>query len=100
MRGFEFHATDARVNKMFNQAMSEHSTIIMRKILREYKGFEGVKCIVDVGGGVGASLKMIMSEYPLIKDINFDLPHVVQLAPPYKGMAYIFILFYFIIICN
>ncbi|KAL0452358.1 UNVERIFIED_CONTAM: Caffeic acid 3-O-methyltransferase [Sesamum latifolium] len=53
------------------------------------QGFEGVKSLVDVGGGVGASLKMILSKYPSIKAINFDLPHVIQDAPSYPGVEHI-----------
>ncbi|KAL0452359.1 UNVERIFIED_CONTAM: Caffeic acid 3-O-methyltransferase [Sesamum latifolium] len=53
------------------------------------QGFEGVKSLVDVGGGIGASLKMILSKYPSIKAINFDLPHVIQDAPSYPGVEHI-----------
>ncbi|XP_057781682.1 caffeic acid 3-O-methyltransferase-like [Salvia miltiorrhiza] len=91
MGGFEYLATDPRCNQIFNQAMSEHSSMIMRKILQVYKGFEGVKRLVDVGGGTGASLNMIMSQYPSIKALNFDLPHVIQAAPapPHMGMEHV-----------
>ncbi|XP_021762861.1 caffeic acid 3-O-methyltransferase-like [Chenopodium quinoa] len=61
----------------FHKAMSDHSTLIMRKILRTYKGFEGLSSLIDVGGGNGATLNMILSQYPAIKGINFDQPHVV-----------------------
>ncbi|KAK6155461.1 hypothetical protein DH2020_009709 [Rehmannia glutinosa] len=75
MTAFEYHGTDLRFNKVFNQGMSNHSTILMKKILEIYDGFEGLKTIVDVGGGTGASLDMIISKHPSIKGINFDLPH-------------------------
>nr|QAX90938.1 caffeic acid O-methyltransferase [Catalpa bungei]QAX90957.1 caffeic acid O-methyltransferase [Catalpa bungei] len=54
----------------------------------EYKGFEGLKSLVDVGGGIGTSLNMIISKYPSIKGINFDLPHVIQDAPSYSGVEH------------
>lgn len=89
MSGFEYPATDPKFNKVFNQAMSEHSTMFMHKILEIYNGFEGLKSLVDVGGGIGASLKMILSKYPSIKVINFDLPHVIQHASPHPGVEHI-----------
>ncbi|KAL2550848.1 Flavone 3'-O-methyltransferase 1 [Forsythia ovata] len=85
MNAFEYPATNPRFNKILNEAMSNHSTIIMKKILNTYKGFEGLKSIVDVGGGTGTSLNLIISTYPSIKGINFDLPHVIQVAPSYRG---------------
>ncbi|KAK4492765.1 hypothetical protein RD792_000084 [Penstemon davidsonii] len=86
---FEYTATDSRFNQVFNKAMSEQSTISVNKILESYKGFDGLKSIVDVGGGIGSTLNKIISKYPSIKGINFDLPHVVKDAPSYKGVEHI-----------
>ncbi|RHN78896.1 putative methyltransferase [Medicago truncatula] len=61
----------------------------MKRILTLYKGFEGVSTLVDVGGGVGNALKQIISEYPSIKGINFDLPQVVQDAPTHPGIEHV-----------
>nr|QAX90949.1 caffeic acid O-methyltransferase [Catalpa bungei] len=89
MSAFEYHGTDPRFNKVFNNGMSNHSTIIMKKILETYDGFEGLKTVVDVGGGTGAILSMIVSKYPSIKGINFDLPHVIEDAPSYPGVEHV-----------
>ncbi|PIN13652.1 Hydroxyindole-O-methyltransferase [Handroanthus impetiginosus] len=89
MSAFEYFAKDPRFSRIFNQSMHEESIIIMKKIVEEYKGFEGLKTLVDVGGGIGASLKMIISKYPSIKGINFDLPYVIQNAPSYPGVEHI-----------
>lgn len=89
MTAFEYHGTDPRFNKVFNRGMSDHSTITMKKILETYKGFEGLKTVVDVGGGTGATLNMIVSKYPEIKGINFDLPHVIEDAPSYPGVEHV-----------
>ncbi|KAB1220994.1 Caffeic acid 3-O-methyltransferase 1 [Morella rubra] len=86
---FEKLGTDERFNRVFNQAMSHHSTLIMKKILDVYKGFEGLKVLVDVGGGIGATLNSIISKYPQIKGINFDLPHVLVDAPPFPGVEHV-----------
>ena len=53
----------------------------MKRILQIYKGFEGLKVLVDVGGGIGVTLSIITSKYPHIKGINYDLPHVLADAP-------------------
>lgn len=86
MTAFDYSGTDPRFNKVFNRAMSDHSTLVMKKILDTYKGFEGVKDLVDVGGGIGATLNLIVSKYPNMKGINFDLEHVIANAPRYSGM--------------
>ncbi|KAL9666481.1 hypothetical protein QQ045_000814 [Rhodiola kirilowii] len=83
MTAFDYHGTDPRFNKVFNKGMADHSTITMKKILETYDGFNGLTSVVDVGGGTGAVLNMIVSKCPNIKGINFDLPHVVQDAPSY-----------------
>nr|Q6VMV9.1 RecName: Full=Flavonoid 3'-O-methyltransferase 3; Short=MpOMT3; AltName: Full=7,8,3'4'-tetrahydroxy-flavone 3'-O-methyltransferase; AltName: Full=Luteolin 3'-O-methyltransferase; AltName: Full=Quercetin 3'-O-methyltransferase; AltName: Full=Rhamnetin 3'-O-methyltransferase; AltName: Full=Taxifolin 3'-O-methyltransferase [Mentha x piperita]AAR09601.1 flavonoid 3'-O-methyltransferase [Mentha x piperita] len=89
VHAFEYHAKDPKFNKIFNQAMHNQSIIFMKRILEIYKGFEGVKSLVDVGGGTGASSKMIVSKYPLIKAINFDLPHVIQDASPHPEVEHV-----------
>jgi len=89
MSAFEYHGTDARFNKIFNNGMSNHSTITMKKIFETYTGFEGLGSIVDVGGGIGATLNMIISKYPSIKGINFDLPHVIEDAPAFPGVEHV-----------
>ncbi|XP_057467983.1 caffeic acid 3-O-methyltransferase-like [Actinidia eriantha] len=89
MSAFEYHGTDPRFNKVFNLGMSNLSTIIMKKFLDSYQGFEGLTTIVDLGGGTGASLNMILSKYPTIKGINFDLPHVIEDAPSYPGVEHV-----------
>ncbi|KAI6690918.1 hypothetical protein NL676_027746 [Syzygium grande] len=89
MTVFEYTAIDDRFNRVFNRAMSSHTTLIMKKILDVYGGFEGVKVLVDVGGGTGVTLKMITSKHPHIKGINFDLPHVLADAPSYPGVEHV-----------
>nr|WMY23412.1 COMT protein [Stephania japonica] len=78
---FEYASKEPRFNELFNQAMYDHTTIIMKKILETYKGFEDLKELVDVGGGIGTTIGIITSKYPAIKGINFDLPHVIEHAP-------------------
>ncbi|KAL0452364.1 UNVERIFIED_CONTAM: Caffeic acid 3-O-methyltransferase [Sesamum latifolium] len=89
MSPFEYGAIDPEFNTAFNQAMYQQSTLIMKQILEKYRGLEveDLKTLVDVGGGTGATLNMIVSKYPFISGINFDLPHVVKDAPSILGSA-------------
>ncbi|KAL2921391.1 Caffeic acid 3-O-methyltransferase, partial [Bienertia sinuspersici] len=89
MPQFVYIAQNPTVSQKFNTTMASHSTIITQKILSTYKGFEGLSSVVDVGGGNGATLKVILSKYPSIKGINFDLPHVVDVAPPCSAVEHV-----------
>ncbi|KAM1819283.1 hypothetical protein ACFX15_000900 [Malus domestica] len=86
---FEYPGLDARFNQVFNTAMFNHTTIVMKKILHLYKGFEKLTQLVDVGGGLGVTLSLITSKHPHIKGINYDLPHVVKHAPSYPGVEHV-----------
>nr|BAO79383.1 hypothetical plant O-methyltransferase [Anthriscus sylvestris] len=85
---FEYLEEDKKLGELFIQAMTKSVDPITR-LLHKYKGFEGMKEVVDVGGAHGAALSCIVSEYPYIKGINFDLPHVVQNAPALLGVTHI-----------
>ncbi|MED6198134.1 hypothetical protein PIB30_063053 [Stylosanthes scabra] len=89
MNVFEYANVDPRFNEVFNKAMLTSSTISMKRILDVYKGFDHINKLVDVGGGLGASLKLITSKYPNIQGINFDLPHVIENAPLYAGVEHV-----------
>ncbi|XP_059455378.1 caffeic acid 3-O-methyltransferase-like isoform X2 [Corylus avellana] len=86
---FEYMEADPTLNKIFNKAMADLSGISMKKVLETYKGFEGVSLLVDVAGCTGADLNMIISKYPSIRGINFDLPHMIQHAPSYPGIEHV-----------
>ncbi|CAK8561798.1 unnamed protein product [Lathyrus sativus] len=86
---FEYPSLDSRFNQVFNTAMINHTKLVMKKILECYKGFDNVKTLVDVGGGLGVNINLVTSKYPCIKGINFDLPHVVQHAPSYPGVEHV-----------
>ncbi|KAK9165812.1 hypothetical protein Scep_001003 [Stephania cephalantha] len=88
-KSYDHLATDVSESELFNKATSDHTTIVMRRILDKYKGFENVKVVVDVGGGIGTNINMIVSKYPTIKGINFDLPHVVDTALSYPGVEHV-----------
>ncbi|KAK9063122.1 hypothetical protein SSX86_016992 [Deinandra increscens subsp. villosa] len=89
MSAFEYYGKDQRFNKLFNSGMFNHSTMAMKKIVDLYDGFSGLKTLVDVGGGIGASLNMITSKHTSLKGINFDLPHVIEDATTYQGIEHV-----------
>lgn len=86
MKGFEYMAYDPRFGAIFNKAMKDTSTILMTEILKHYDGFNNLKTLVDVGGGLGGNLYMIVSKHKNIKGINFDLPNMIRRAPQFPGM--------------
>ncbi|KAJ0967138.1 hypothetical protein J5N97_024055 [Dioscorea zingiberensis] len=73
----------------FNKVILNLTTMHVKKTLEKYKGFESLNVLVDVGGGLGATLGLILSKYPHIKGINFDLPFVVSLAPAIPGVEHV-----------
>ncbi|KAK8946647.1 Tricetin 3',4',5'-O-trimethyltransferase [Platanthera zijinensis] len=86
---FDYSMNDSEFNSFFNEAMNGHSAIIMKKVLDAYQGFHDINVVVDVGGGLGSTLNMIISRHNHIKGINFDLPHVISHAPPIPNVQHI-----------
>ena len=89
MHLYEYLGKNPRFSQVFNTAMYSHTAIVVKQILKSYKGFQNLKQVVDVGGGLGVTLNMITSKYPSIKGINFDLPHVLEHAPSYPGVEHV-----------
>jgi caffeic acid 3-O-methyltransferase len=85
----DYFKKDLQINDIFNKSMTDTCAIHMKKILEIYKGFEGITTLVDVGGGNGQSLKTIISKYPSIKAINFDLPQVIDNTSPFPGNYFV-----------
>ncbi|KAF5743873.1 caffeic acid 3-O-methyltransferase-like [Tripterygium wilfordii] len=89
VHAFEYTKLDPGFNQVFNTGMFNHTTLVIKEILKAYKGFDHIQQLVDVGGGFGVSLQAITSAYPHIKGVNFDLPHVIQDAPSYPGVEHV-----------
>ncbi|KAK4343345.1 hypothetical protein RND71_036439 [Anisodus tanguticus] len=51
--------------------------------------FEGIDTLVDVGGGDGTALRLLVEAFPCIKGINCDLPHVASVAPHSNGVLHV-----------
>nr|GEU31487.1 caffeic acid 3-O-methyltransferase-like [Tanacetum cinerariifolium] len=88
---FKYMASEANTTfkEVFDNAMVGCTQIVTKEFLECYHGFDDIECLVDVGGGIGVTLDMIISKYPTIKGINFDLPYVTQHAPHYHGIEHV-----------
>ncbi|XVF18444.1 hypothetical protein REPUB_Repub11eG0022100 [Reevesia pubescens] len=82
---YQYITQDPTFKEGFNRTLGDISKFIMKKILQIYKGFEGLTFLVDVGGGSGATLNMIVTKYPSINGINYDL----AAAPSYPGIQHV-----------
>ncbi|KAJ4729850.1 putative O-methyltransferase [Melia azedarach] len=81
---------DEEFNNIFNDGMACNSKILTKEIVTGYKdGYDSLKSLIDVAGGIGGLISEIVKTYPHIKGINFDLPHVINTAPAYRGVTHI-----------
>ncbi|KAJ8452952.1 hypothetical protein Cgig2_014715 [Carnegiea gigantea] len=66
-------------SKLINDAMACDSRVTVPLIIKGCPSlFDGVSTVVDVGGGDGTTLSMLVKAFPWIRGINYDLPHVVS----------------------
>jgi cyclopropane fatty-acyl-phospholipid synthase-like methyltransferase len=78
---FEYFEKNPEVGETFNDAMT-NLTRTMHSAIISYYDFSPFRKIVDVGGGHGTLLSMILKEYPQLSGVLFDLPHVASGAAP------------------
>ncbi|KAI3736429.1 hypothetical protein L6452_15970 [Arctium lappa] len=76
-----FTAANPGYSKLLNDGMACDARVAVAAVIEGCpEVFEGLKTMVDVGGGDGTTLRLIVKAFPWIKGINFDLPHVVAVA--------------------
>jgi hypothetical protein len=75
MQNWEYRANHPEANADFNQAMTSAAYWRIGPVIAAYD-FSGINTLVDVGGGQGAFIARILSHYPAMRGILFDLPHV------------------------
>ncbi|HRW63412.1 MAG TPA: methyltransferase [Bacteroidales bacterium] len=84
---FEYLEKNPDRNIIYNKAMTNSSLMLSYAILSEYSFKKACK-IIDIGGGEGILLAMILYKYPNAHGVVFDLPHVVdgakQIARDYQ----------------
>jgi hypothetical protein len=76
---FEYFKKYPEEAQIFNEAMTGLSTIDSPAVADAYN-FDGIRSIVDVGGGHGPLLATIMKKNPHLRGTLYDMPHVVDLA--------------------
>ena len=76
---FEAIFSDPELSSDFNNAMSCFSRMIAPALLEAYD-FSSIGTLMDIAGGHGAVLCEVLSRYPNMKGILFDMPNVVQEA--------------------
>lgn len=75
---WELAAHEPSLGSLFNEAMCSDSRLTARVLVRDYKHvLDGIRLLVDVGGGTGTMAKAIVDALPGMKCIVLDLPHVV-----------------------
>jgi O-methyltransferase domain len=73
---FQYLAEHGDLATVFNRFMTAQSNLHNAAIVDAYD-FTGVRTVVDVGGGHGATLAAIVTRYPGTNGVLFDLPEVV-----------------------
>jgi hypothetical protein len=81
LSGWEYRAGNPEENAIFDRAMTDLSRRASQAIVEAYD-FGRHTTLVDVGGGRGALLAAILTRYPAVRGLVFDLPHVVAESPP------------------
>ncbi|KAL8211071.1 hypothetical protein R6Q57_005508 [Mikania cordata] len=86
---FDLFSRNPELNKVFNESMACRTRFELGAIMSTYD-FGSLKgTLVDVGGGIGVILNEIVTKYPHLKGVNFDLPNVVSSAPSYEGVTHV-----------
>ncbi|KAF5204927.1 Acetylserotonin o-methyltransferase, partial [Thalictrum thalictroides] len=87
---WEYASKHPEHSELFSGAMACDARLSVPAIVDGCAGlFDGINTIVDVGGANGTALGMLVKAFPWIKGINFDLPHVVSVAPEINGVEHV-----------
>ena len=78
---WEFLGKNPENARIFNNAMSGMTAQAEAALHAAYR-FEGIKTIMDVGGGHGGLITSILERNPAMRGILFDSPQVVEGAQP------------------
>lgn len=78
---WDFCSTHLDYSRMFDDAMAAFTKLEYRAILAAYD-MSRCRTIVDIGGGNGKLLSLLLRSLPNARGILFDQPHVVDKARP------------------
>jgi hypothetical protein len=76
---FEFFEKNQEEARIFDSAMTTLSMMDGPAVVSAYP-FDGISSIVDIAGGVGLLLAMILEAHPKMRGTLYDLPHVIEHA--------------------
>lgn len=74
---FEYLAKHPDESAVFNEGMTGFTSTISVAVAESYD-FSPFGTIVDVGGGHGILLRTILKQFPKLRGVVFDAPHVVK----------------------
>ncbi|XP_047312368.1 acetylserotonin O-methyltransferase-like [Impatiens glandulifera] len=87
---WSYAEANADESKIINDAMACDARITVPAVIRGCaEVFQGLELVVDVGGGDGTTLSLLVEAFPWIRGINFDLPHVVSVAKECAGVEHV-----------
>jgi hypothetical protein len=83
---FEYMSKKPEFIQLFDKVMRLSSFLYFdHQVLELYRGFQELEELMDVGGGDGSSIAKIVSMYPHIHGINYNLSSIIDQAPEYQG---------------
>jgi hypothetical protein len=74
---FDYLSEKPEKARIFDAAMTGIHGRETGDVLDAYD-FSGVEVLADIGGGNGSNITSILKQYPTMKGVLFDLPHVVE----------------------
>ncbi|XP_054805264.1 acetylserotonin O-methyltransferase-like [Prosopis cineraria] len=87
---WSYAEANAEHGELINEAMACDARRGMREIVEHCReAFEGVRSVVDVGGGNGTAMRVLARACPWLKCINLDLPHVVSAVSECRGVVHV-----------
>ncbi|KAI5406495.1 acetylserotonin O-methyltransferase [Lathyrus oleraceus] len=87
---WRYAASNLDHSNLINDAMACDARVVVPAIAERCSElFDGVGSLVDVGGGNGTTLSILVKAFPWIRGINFDLPHVIDVAPKCDGVEHV-----------
>ncbi|KAF5205264.1 O-methyltransferase protein [Thalictrum thalictroides] len=87
---WEYASKHPEHSELISDAMACDARVSVPAIIDGCAGlFDGINTVVDVGGADGTALGLLVKAFPSIKGFNFDLPHVISVAPEINGVEHV-----------
>ncbi|KAE9597882.1 hypothetical protein Lal_00029557 [Lupinus albus] len=87
---WKYAAANLDHSNLINDAMACHANLTVPAIIEGYsEAFDGINNLVDVGGGNGTAMSIVVKACSWIRAINFDLQHVIAEAPEIEGVEHV-----------